>query len=274
MRIRGWRGVVNASILFTELPLLSRFPAIKDAGFDAVELWWPFATPVPAGDEVSALLDAIESAGLSLVSLNLYAGDMPGGERGVLSWPDRDADVRGNVAAVVEIAKRTGCRHFNALYGQRLDGVPASAQDAAATANLGYAARAVGELGGQLLIESLTNGENGAYPLLTAADSVAVIDRVRRETGADNLGLLFDTYHLTNNGDDLAAVIAQYGDRIGHVQVADTPGRGQPGTGSIDFPAVFTLLAERGYSGYVSCEYRPVGPSGSSFGWIGGIGAA
>ncbi len=270
MRIRGFRGVVNASILFTELPLLSRFPAIKDAGFDAVELWWPFATAVPDDREVTDLQRAIEDAGLSLVSLNLYAGDMPGGERGILSWPGRAADVRGNVAAVLEIARRTGCRHFNALYGQRLDGVAAAAQDEAATENLAYAARTLAELGGQLLIESLTAGENGAYPLLTAADSVAVIDRVRAESGANNLSLLLDTYHLTNNGDDLAAVITQYGDRIGHVQVADAPGRAQPGTGSIDFDAVFTRLAERGYSGYVSCEYRPVGPSGSSFGWIGG----
>src|SRR5690348_10028023 len=123
MRIRGFRGVVNASIVFTELPLLSRFPAVREAGFDAVELWWPFATAVPDDGEVDGLLAAIDEAGLSLVSLNLYAGDMPGGERGVLSWPDRSADMRGNVAAVVEIAKRTGCRHFNALYGQRLDGV-------------------------------------------------------------------------------------------------------------------------------------------------------
>jgi hydroxypyruvate isomerase len=270
MRIRGFRGVVNASILFTELPLLSRFPAVREAGFDAVELWWPFATAVPDDGEVDGLLAAIDEAGLSLVSLNLYAGDMPGGERGVLSWPDRSADVRGNVAAVAEIAKRTGCRHFNALYGQRLDGVAAAAQDETATANLTYAAQALGELGGQLLIESLTDGENGAYPLRTAADSVAVIDRVRGESGVNNLSLLFDTYHLTNNGDDLSAVIAQYGDRIGHVQVADAPGRGQPGTGTIDFEAVFTRLAECGYSGYVSCEYRPVGASGSSFGWIGG----
>jgi hydroxypyruvate isomerase len=195
---------------------------------------------------------------------------MPGGERGVLSWPGREADVRANVEAVVQIAKRTGCRHFNALYGQRLDGVAAATQDEAATANLTYAARELGELGGQLLIESLTEGENGAYPLLTAADSVAVIDRVRDESGVENLSLLFDTYHLTNNGDDLSAVIAQYGDRIGHVQVADAPGRGQPGSGSIGFDAVFGRLAERGYSGYVSCEYRPVGPSGSSFDWIGG----
>ncbi|MBO0881141.1 MAG: TIM barrel protein [Mycobacterium sp.] len=270
MRIRGFRGVVNASILFTELPLRSRFRAIKDAGFGAVELWWPFPTAVPDRDEVAGLLSAIDEAGLNLVSLNLYAGDMPGGERGVLSWPARTADVRGNVGVVAQIAERTGCRRFNALYGQRLNGVAARAQDETATANLAYAAKAVDALGGRLLIESLTAGENGAYPLRTAADSVAVIDRVRRESGVENLSLLLDTYHLTNNGDDLGAVIAQYGDRIGHVQIADAPGRGQPGTGSIDFDAVFTRLSERGYDGYVSCEYRPVGPSGSSFGWIGG----
>ncbi|HEX3815275.1 MAG TPA: TIM barrel protein [Mycobacteriales bacterium] len=268
MRIGGFRGVVNASILFTELPLLQRFAAAQAAGFEAVELWWPFAEAVPAANQVTALLDALESAGLSLVSLNLFAGDMASGDRGILSLPDSAADVRGNVEVVVDIARRTGCRHFNALYGQRLENVSPGVQGDTAVANLSYAAKAVGAVGGTLLIESLTDGENGAYPLRTADDAVAVIDRVAQADGGENLRLLLDTYHLINNGDDLSAVIERHGDRIGHVQVADSPGRGQPGTGSIDFERVFAELARHGYSGLVSCEYRPVGPSGSSFGWI------
>jgi hydroxypyruvate isomerase len=268
MQIGGFRGVVNASILFTELPLLQRFAAAREAGFEAVELWWPFAEAVPAADQVTVLLEALESAELSLVSLNLFAGDMAGGDRGILSWPDSAADVRGNVEVVVDIARRTGCRHFNALYGQRLENVAPEVQDDTALANLNYVTKAVGAIGGTLLIESLTDGENGAYPLRTAQDAVAVVDRVAQAGGGDNIRLLLDTYHLTNNGDDLGSVIERYGDRIGHVQVADSPGRGQPGTGSIDFESVFAALAGHGYSGLVSCEYRPVGPSASSFGWI------
>ena len=264
----GLRFAVNLSILFTELPLLDRPAAASAAGFDAVEAWWPFPDPVPPAADVDAFVDALDDAGLALIGLNYFAGDMPGGERGVASWPDRTDDFRASVPVLTDIARRTGCRAFNLLYGQRRDDVDAGLADETATANLAFAADAVAEFGGTILVEPLTAGENGAYPLHTSADVLAVIDRVSAAHGASNLRLLLDTYHLTSNGDDLRAVIAAHADRIGHVQIADAPGRGQPGTGGIDVPAVFAALHDHGYSGYAAAEYKPVGPSADSFGWL------
>lgn len=272
MRIGPFRGVVNASILFTELPLLERFRAVRRAGFDAVELWWPFAAPTGSDADIGDLVDAIDAAELQLVSLNLYAGDMAGGQRGIISWPDQAADVADNAACVARIARLTGCRLFNALYGQRRSEVPDQVAERAADEGYRIAAETVGECGGTLLVEPLTAGENGAYPLLTATDAANTIDRVRRRTGADNLRLLLDTYHLTNNGDDLTTVIDQFGGQIGHLQLADSPGRGQPGTGSIDFAHVCRHLADIGYSGLASCEYRPTVASADSFDWIAEMG--
>lgn len=264
----GFRFAVNLSILFTELPLLDRPAAARAAGFDAAEAWWPFPDPVPSRAEVDAFVDALEDAGLALIGLNFYAGDMPGGERGVASWPDRTDDFRASVPVLTDIARRTGCRAFNLLYGQRRDDVDAGVADDTAAANLAFAANEVAELGGTILVEPLTDGENGAYPLLTSADVLGVIDRVRAAHGLPNLRLLLDTYHLTNNGDDLLAVIAAHADRIGHVQLADAPGRGQPGTGEIDFAAVYAALRDQGYTGYAAAEYKPVGPSADSFEWL------
>lgn len=264
----GFRFAVNLSILFTELPLLDRPAAARAAGFDAVEAWWPFPEPVPSRADVDAFVDALEDADLALIGLNFYAGDMPGGERGVASWPDRTDDFRAGVPVLTDIARRTGCRAFNLLYGQRRDDVDATVADDTAAANLAFAAEAVAEFDGTILVEPLTEGENGAYPLLTSADVLGVIDRVRASHGVSNLRLLLDTYHLTRNGDDLLAVIGTHADRIGHVQIADAPGRGQPGTGKIDFAAVFAALRDHGYAGYAAAEYKPVGPSADSFEWL------
>ncbi|HEY3688439.1 MAG TPA: TIM barrel protein [Streptosporangiaceae bacterium] len=272
----GLRFAVNLSILFTEVPLLERPAAARAAGFDAVEAWWPFPVAEPSAGEVDAFVGALEAADVALIGLNFFAGDMPGGERGVVSWPGRVDDFRASVPVLVEIARRTGCRAFNALYGQRLPGVDPVTQDDTAAANLAFAADAVGAFGGTVLVEPLSQGENGAYPLLTSGDVLTVIDRVRDDHGAvnhsrgaaANLQLLLDTYHLTRNGDDPVAVLAAHADRVGHVQIADAPGRGQPGTGAIDFPAVFAALCDHGYAGHVACEYKPVGPSAGSFEWL------
>jgi hydroxypyruvate isomerase len=258
----------NLSILFTELPLLQRPAAAAAAGFDAAEFWWPFADAVPADAEVDAFVDALGDAGVSLVALNFFAGDMPGGERGLVSWPHRRQEFRDSVDVLVDIAQRTGARRFNALYGQRLPGVDPAEQDALAAENLAHAAQQVATVDGVVLIEALAQGENGDYPLCTAADALAVIDRVIGEGGVDNLAFLYDTYHLARNGEDVVAVAAGQTGRIGHVQVADAPGRHQPGTGDLPFDEVFAALQHGGYDGWVGCEYKPLGPSAESFGWL------
>lgn len=156
---------VNLSILFTELPLLDRPAAAAAAGFDAVELWWPFPEPVPAAADVDALVGALDAAGVRLVAMNFAAGDVAAGERGWLSQPANSARFRDNVDAMVRIASRTGCRLFNALYGKRVPGVDPAEQDSLAVENLAFAARTVSDLGGIVLVEPQTRADNVGYPL-------------------------------------------------------------------------------------------------------------
>jgi hydroxypyruvate isomerase len=257
---------VNLSILFTELPLLERPGAARAAGFDAVECWWPFAVAVPPDPEVDAFVAAVQDAGVALVGLNFFAGDMPGGDRGLVSWPARAAEFRDNVEVTVEIGRRLGCRAFNALYGNRVEGATEAEQDDLATEQLALAAAAAGRVGGVVLVEAVSGAPR--YPLRTAADAVGVLDRVERETGAANLRFLCDLYHLAVNGDDLDKAIERYSDRIGHVQIADVPGRNEPGTGSLDLDRLLGELAAAGYDGWVGLEYKPSGASADSFGWL------
>ncbi|UJW29620.1 TIM barrel protein [Saccharothrix sp. AJ9571] len=255
----GLSYTVNCSILRTELPLLERPAAARSAGFDAVEFWWPFAEAVPADAEVDAFVKAIEDAGVRLTGLNLAAGDMPAGDRGLVSWPGREKELRDNLDVVAGIGERLGCRTFNALYGNRIDGVAPELQDEIAVANLVHAAKVVGAIGGRIVVEPVSGIE--AYPLKTAADAVEVIDKV----AADNVLLLADFYHLAVNGDDVPAVISAHAGRVGHVQIADAPGRGAPGTGELPLDDWLGAIEAAGYSGLVGLEYKA---TGDPFAWL------
>jgi hydroxypyruvate isomerase len=265
------RYEVNCSILFTELPLLQRPAAAKAAGFDAVEFWWPFATAVPGEAEVDQFVSAIDDAGVSLVGLNFFAGDMPGGDRGLVSWPARSAEFRDNIPVVAAIGERLGCKAFNALYGNRLDGVTAEEQDDLAAENLALAAQGVAGIGGTVLLEPVSGAPR--YPLLTAADAAAVIARVSAVGGPANIGLVADLYHLAVNGDDVDKAIAAYTGTPGgvaHVQIADAPGRNEPGTGDLPLDRQLADLEAAGYTGWVGLEYKPSDPadSAASFSWL------
>src|SRR5215472_1585289 len=130
---------VNCSILFTELPLLQRPNAVREAGFDTAEYWWPFTAAVPGDHEVDAFVSSLRNAGVRLVGLNFFAGDMPAGDRGLLSWPGRAAEFRDNVEVVVAIGEQLGCRAFNALYGNRDPASTSGRQDELALGNLVFA---------------------------------------------------------------------------------------------------------------------------------------
>lgn len=255
---------VNCSILLTDLPLHERPAAARAAGFDGVELWWPFATSTPAADEVDAFVRAIRDAGVQLTGLNFNAGDMPGGDRGLVSWPARSAELRENLDVVTDIGERTGCRAFNALYGNRVAGEDPAAQDALGAENLALAARAVARIGGTVLLEPVSGAD--AYPLRTSGDVVAVLDRVRDEHGATNLGLLLDVYHLAVNGADVEAEMSAYRDRIAHVQIADAPGRGAPGSGELPIRRWIEDLRAGGYTGPIGLEYKTADPD--PFAWL------
>lgn len=251
---------VNCSILLTEFPVLQRPDAARAAGFDAVEFWWPFPDAVPGDAEVEAFARAIEDAGVALSGLNLAAGNMPAGDRGLVSWPGREQELRDNLDVVAGIGKRLDCRVFNALYGNRIDGVDPVHQDELARENLALAAAALAPLGGRIVLEPVSGVD--CYPLRTAADAVAVLDTLAPHTA----WLLADLYHLAVNGDDVPDAIAAHATRIGHVQIADAPGRGAPGTGTLPLQDWLTALQVAGYSGRVGLEYKDNGPD--PFGWL------
>jgi len=217
---------VNCSMLFPELPLLQRPAAAKAAGFDAIEIWWPFEKSVPSDAEVDTFVAAVQEADVQLVGLNFAAGDMPGGDRGLVSWPARSTEFRDNVAV---------------------------------TDNLAIAAAAAARIDALVLVEPVSGAAH--YPLRTAAEAVAVIERTKNAWGATNLALLADLFHLTVNGDDVAKAITEHGPRIGHVQIADAPGRGEPGTGSIGIDEHLAAIEAGGYRGWVGLEYKPTTPS-------------
>ncbi len=258
--------LINCSILFTELPLLERPAAAKTAGFDAVEFWWPFSSAAPADAEVDRFVAAVKDAGVRLVGLNFAAGDMPDGDRGLMSWPGRSHEFHDSVEIAVGIADQLGTRAFNALYGNRLDESTAAEQDDLAAANLVHAAETAGRAGAVVLVEPVSGSPR--YPLLTAADVMTVIERVHADAGVDNVRLLADLYHLAVNGDDIAAVVSQHAEHIAHVQIADAPGRHEPGTGELDLDHHLRELERAGYSGWVGLEYTPSTSTEESFGWL------
>ncbi len=249
-------------MLLTEHPLLERPAAARRAGFNAVEFWWPFAEPVPDDRDVEAFIAAVEQADVELVNLNLFGGDMAAGERGLISSPERSSEFRDNLDVIVEIGRRLRCRRFNALYGNRIDGVAAEVQDELGAEQLACAAKAVAEFGGVILVEPLSGV--ASYPLRSADDVIAVIDRA----GQPNIGMLADLYHLSVNGAPVAEIIATNVDRVAHVQIADAPGRGKPGTGSLPLRQFVTDLAQRGYTGWVALEYAGSGSSEHDFNWL------
>lgn len=236
-----------------------------------MELWWPWVdAPVPERAELDALRDALNDAGTRLVGLNFYAGQLPGPDRGALSVPgEESARFRANVPVAVEFARSLGCTTFNALYGNRVEGVDAAEQDRLALENLTYAARAVAEVNGTLLIEALNAPESPDCPIVSAPKAIEVVDAVNAATGLDNARFLMDLYHLSMNGEDLDEVIDRYTAKTAHVQIADNPGRGAPGTGDLDLGGLLDRLLKAGYDGWVGLEYKPGdGPSAEAFDWL------
>lgn len=253
---------INCHLLFKEVPLFERARAAKEAGFDYVEYWWPFSTAVPSESEVTQFIEAIRSSGAQLIGLNLFAGDMPAGERGVVSLIDRVEEFRSSVPIALAIGQELGCRSFNALYGLHQDGADPAEEARVALENLTFAAQAAHEISGTILLEPVSGAP--AYPLKRAADCFEVIDRLI-DRGVHNVKFLCDLYHLAANGDDDAAVVEAYGSRAGHVQVADYPGRGEPGTGELPLGSLLQSLRRVGYTGYTALEYNPTVPTVDSF---------
>lgn len=253
------RFCANVSILFKETPFLNRFRSAREAGFSAVEFWWP------DGEDLGEVEAAVEDANLDVALFNFYAGDMSSGDRGLLSDPERQGAFRENVPVALELAGRLGCGNLNALVGHEKPGVEREEQLSLARENVAFAADEAAERGVEVLIEAVNTFENGPYLLCTTRDAAAFVESVGRE----NVKLQYDVYHMQRMEGNLAATLREHIGGIAHVQVADSPGRGEPGTGEIHYPYIFGVLGELGYGGYVGLEYNPTTETtGESFAWL------
>jgi hydroxypyruvate isomerase len=243
---------VNLSTVYATLPLANRPSTARAAGFDRIETWWPFDGPEPSPADVEAFCRAVEDSGTRLVAMNLYGGRE--GRRGVLSDPGEIDEFRASLRTTAAVADRLGTRLFNAPYGPELPAVGREAQEETAVANLAFAAAALTSAG-TVLLEPLSSPNPGGerFPIRSLAQASALLDR----SGADNVGLLFDQYHLEVIGFDLSAELARWIPRIRHVQIADTPSRGEPGSGLTDYDGFFGALARAGYRGDVALEFFP-----------------
>ncbi|HEY1916561.1 MAG TPA: TIM barrel protein [Streptosporangiaceae bacterium] len=262
------RYLANCSMLFTELAVLERPGAARAAGFDAIEYWWPWATATPTDAQVALFVTAVKDAGVQLTGLNFFAGDLAGPDCGVLSLPSRAGEFRDSVDIAVSIGEQLGVSVFNALYGVRTDNATPAEQDACARESLTYATKATAGIDATVLIEAVSGPK--PYPLRTAADAAAVVRQLRQD-GAANIGILLDLFHLASNGDDVTAAIGRHVSSVAHVQIADAPGRGEPGTGALPLDVWLAQLQNAGYDGRVGLEYRPsTGNTLASLAWLPG----
>jgi hydroxypyruvate isomerase len=251
------RFSANLSFLFTEVDFTERFAAARRAGFAAVEFHFPYA------HEPAVLDAAVRDAGTNVVLFNLPAGDWAGGERGIACLPGREAEFREGVARAIDYARTLGCPRLNCLAGVLPAHVDAAQGRATLLDNLRHAAQTVTRAGLKLLIEPLNNADTPGFLVSRTREALALIDAV----GADRLSLQYDLYHARVMGDDLVQTLEEFMPRIGHIQFADHPGRHEPGSGTTDFPALFALIDQLGYGGWVGAEYAPLSATSSSLAW-------
>lgn len=251
---------LNISILLKEQAFLDRPDHAARLGFDTIEFWWP------AGEDLNALATRIRDAGLQVALFNFNAGNMPSGDRGLLNDPARQHEFRANVPIALDLAQRLGCTRLNALAGKWRADEPREAQLERVRENLRWAAEQAQAAGISILVESLNTIENGPYLFSNTRDTLAFLDSV----GAPNLQYQYDIYHMQRMEGNIAATIREHAARIGHIQVADAPGRNQPGTGELNYPFIFQAIAASGYRGAIGLEYNPLGSSEESLGWLEG----
>ncbi len=249
----------NLSMLFKEVDFVERFGRAAEAGFSGVEFWWP------SGEDLAAVDGAIKDTGLDVALFNFDAGDMPSGDRGLLSDPERHQQFRDNVPVALELARSVGCSRLNALVGLELDGVDTEEQLELARDNVAWAADQAAEHGIDVMIEAVNTFENGPYLLYTTKAAADFVERV----GRDNVKLQYDAYHMQRMEGNVVATLRERIGGIGHIQVADSPDRGEPGSGEMNYRYIFAALEELPYEGWVGLEYKPTTDSTEeSLAWL------
>jgi hydroxypyruvate isomerase len=248
----------NLTMLFNEVPFLDRFERAAKAGFKAVEFLFPY--PFPAAEIKSRL----QANGLQLVLHNLPAGNWDGGERGIACLPDRVAEFRDGVARAIEYGTALGAPQLNCLAGKAPAGVAEASLRETFVGNLRYAAGELKKAGLKLLMEPINTYDIPGFYLNRTAQALSIID----EVGSDNLYVQYDIYHAQRMEGELIATMQKNLARIAHIQLADNPGRNEPGTGEIHYGNVFKALDRMGYAGWIGCEYKPATSTEAGLGWL------
>ena len=252
------RFAANISMLFTETPFPERFARAAAAGFEAVEFLFPYE------EDIDAITAGLRENDLQQALFNLPAGNFAAGDRGIANDPTRTMEFRDGVERALEIATRVGCPKLNCLVGLALPTVPLDVQWGTVETNLIYAADRAAAAGVLQVVEPLNPFDAPEFLLSTPGQGFDLVERLDHP----NLALQYDLYHAQRTEGNLAATIASRISWIGHVQIADSPDRHQPGTGEIAWPFVLRALDEAGYDGWVSLEYRPRGTTEESLGWL------
>jgi hydroxypyruvate isomerase len=252
------RFAANLSMLFTEYPLVERFDRAAAIGFKFVEFLFPY------GEDIPAIREALTRNGIELINFNLPPGDWANGERGIANDPRRVDEFRDGVARAIEIAATLGVPRINCLSGLTLADVSEADQWQTLRDNLAYAAEQTQSAGIRQLVEPINTYDIPGMFLNRPSRGFALLE----EVGHPNLRLEFDVYHAQRTEGNLTATLTQRMDQIGHIQIADSPNRNQPGTGEINYPFVFNAIDETGYDGWIALEYRPSGRTEDSFDWL------
>ncbi|MBU6438756.1 MAG: hydroxypyruvate isomerase [Betaproteobacteria bacterium] len=252
------RFAANLSMLFTELPFLERFGRAAAAGFEAVEFLFPYAWPA------ATLRELLDEHKLRLVLHNLPAGDWDAGERGIACLPERVDEFRAGVASALEYARVLGVGQLNCLAGKAPAGADPAVLRATLVANLRYAAAELQRAGCKLLVEPINTFDIPGFLVNRSDQALDILD----EVGAPNAFLQYDIYHAQRMEGELAATLQKHLARIAHVQIADNPGRNEPGSGEIHYPFLFEHLDRIGYTGWIGCEYKPAAGTEAGLGWM------
>lgn len=244
-------------MLFNEMPFLDRFAAAKAAGFTGVEYLFPYDF------EKAVLGEKLQQHGLTQVLHNLPAGNWGAGERGIAILPDRVNEFRDGVGRAIEYAKALDCRQVNCLVGIAPADTPFTKLRETLVENLRYAAGMLAKQHIKLLIEPVNTRDIPGF-FLHGTEQAA---QIMAEVGSENLAIQYDIYHMQIMEGDLAPTIKKHLNRIAHIQVADNPGRNEPGTGEINYPFLFQHLDNIGYRGWIGCEYKPKTSTAEGLGW-------
>lgn len=248
----------NLTMLFNEVEFLDRFEKAANKGFSAVEYLFPYDWPV------DQLVEVLGNNGLKQVLHNLPAGDWAGGERGIACIPGREQEFQDGVGRAVEYAKALTCPRLNCLVGLTPENESDEAIQKTLINNLRFAADALEKEQIKLLVEPLNDKNFPGFHLVGSLQTIDLLDQI----GHANIQLQYDIYHMQRMEGELINSITTLVDRIGHIQLADNPGRHEPGSGEINFENVFKAIDESGYSGWIGCEYIPAGDTEAGLGWL------